>query len=125
VRQYEGKGDSPFGVVDMAGNVWEWCLTDYGNRTDDLHSVARFRALRGGSWLDRSLTRRFPPVAPASWYDPVIRPLTWGVSSHPLFKCSDILISGFLYSGTVSEADTVPREAGSLWYNHEGDLRSN
>ena len=29
VRQYEGKGDSPFGVVDMAGNVCEWCLTEY------------------------------------------------------------------------------------------------
>ncbi|MCL4878131.1 MAG: SUMF1/EgtB/PvdO family nonheme iron enzyme [Anaerolineae bacterium] len=50
VRQYEGKGDSAFGVVDMAGNVWEWCLTDYNNKTNDINSYAKYRVLRGGSW---------------------------------------------------------------------------
>lgn len=52
VQQYEGKskGDSPFGVVDMAGNVWEWCLTDYDDRTNDMNSDATDRVLRGGSW---------------------------------------------------------------------------
>ena len=50
VTQYEGKGDSPFGVVDMAGNVWEWCLTDYNEKTNDFNSPANRRVLRGGSW---------------------------------------------------------------------------
>jgi formylglycine-generating enzyme required for sulfatase activity len=50
VRQYEGVGDSPFGVVDMAGNVWEWCLTDYDNKKNDVNSDAYLRVLRGGSW---------------------------------------------------------------------------
>ena len=50
VRQYEGKGDSPFGVVDMSGNVWEWCLTDYDNKTNEINSNTKYRVLRGGSW---------------------------------------------------------------------------
>jgi hypothetical protein len=51
VRQYEGIGDSPFGVVDMAGNIWEWCLTDYKNKTNDMNSITEQRVLRGGSWF--------------------------------------------------------------------------
>lgn len=50
VRQFEGKGDSPFGVVDMAGNVWEWCLTDYNNHGNDINELAARRVLRGGAW---------------------------------------------------------------------------
>ncbi len=49
VRQYEGIGDSPFGVVDVVGNVWEWCLTEYGSGNTGINGTER-RVLRGGSF---------------------------------------------------------------------------
>jgi formylglycine-generating enzyme required for sulfatase activity len=54
VTQYAGKdkGDSPFGVSDMAGNVWEWCITDYNTGDQDVNNRAAYRVLRGGAWND-------------------------------------------------------------------------
>jgi len=56
VTQYEGRGDSPFGVVDMAGNVWERCLTVYEYEIDktDLLGVDD-RVFRGGSFKHQEL----------------------------------------------------------------------
>ena len=48
------EGASPYGVEEMSGNVFEWCLTDYEQPAPDvaqenIRSGAR-RVLRGGSW---------------------------------------------------------------------------
>ncbi len=60
VGQFPG-GASPYGALDMAGNVWEWCATQYGKgypyALEDEWADAYLEAdagkrLRGGSWYN-------------------------------------------------------------------------
>lgn len=71
--KYSPKGDSAYGVVDLAGNVWEWCHSlympypySYENDREDPNAGGP-RVLRGGSWI---LGSRYARCAYRNYYGP-------------------------------------------------------
>lgn len=53
VKTYWPRGNSPYGCLDMSGNVWEWCLNKYATPEDiAIDQTDAGRVLRGGSWMD-------------------------------------------------------------------------
>lgn len=70
-------GASPYGALDMAGNVWEWTATkwvanyeNYSNVADNDKEGDAMRTLRGGSWDYDSL---FVRSADRDWLFPYYR----------------------------------------------------
>ena len=55
-------GASPYGVMDMSGNVWEWCLSNYEEPTREAQQEnlrnQNSRILRGGSWNSSQVNPR-------------------------------------------------------------------
>jgi formylglycine-generating enzyme required for sulfatase activity len=73
VGYYAPQGNSPYGCVDMSGNVWEWCL----NKSEMPEDIAidesdEQRVARGGSWdndqVSIQVTFRYPSFPQE--YDP-------------------------------------------------------
>ncbi len=53
VRPVGGKAPNAWGLHDMLGNGWEWCLERY-----DPEVYGEYRVLRGGGWSDREWSCR-------------------------------------------------------------------
>ncbi|TMQ75175.1 formylglycine-generating enzyme family protein [Candidatus Accumulibacter phosphatis] len=64
-------GASPEGVLDLSGNVWEWCLNQYDQpERIQPDTSGRARVLRGGSWYDIAALAR---ASLRSWFHPDFR----------------------------------------------------
>jgi formylglycine-generating enzyme required for sulfatase activity len=72
------KGASPYGALDMAGNVWEWVANPYDSgyysqspaRNPPGPDSGEYRVLRGGSWNFNLWDAR---CASRRWYTPRLR----------------------------------------------------
>ena len=71
-------GASPFGVWDMSGNVWEWCLNTWKTHETTL-SASDAHVLRGGAWnISNSSEMR---ITYRNWFR------TTGLNSTVGFRC--------------------------------------
>lgn len=68
------QGASPYGVLDMAGNVWEWTVSEWrpysGSRAHSQLFDTGMRVIRGGSWnfpMSAATTTARMPMAPRLW----------------------------------------------------------
>lgn len=61
------QGASPYAVLDMSGNVWEWTLSEHSSGESNYITNSEYRVLRGGSWGFNGVNTR---AASRDWNSP-------------------------------------------------------
>ncbi len=64
------QGGTPSGLLDLSGNVWEWCLNEYETPGNFQENGSEGRVVRGGSWYD---FHYHASAVSRGWYSPYSR----------------------------------------------------
>jgi hypothetical protein len=100
------QGASSGGLLDMAGNVWDWCLNKYDDPEDTDTQGRDGRSLRGGSWVGGPALAR---AACRARHDPDFCNLTVGFR----LVCACPIDSDTLVTGPSRRPGLQLRRAGS------------
>ena len=68
------RGASPFGVLDMSGNVFEWTLSKWGKNWQEMEFAYPYRADDGREDIEGSSAR---VMRGGSWFNPSVEAQVW------------------------------------------------
>jgi formylglycine-generating enzyme required for sulfatase activity len=77
------QGATPEGLLDLSGNVWEWCLNEHANPDNAQEAGSERRVLRGGAWYDNpyyAAAVRRSRNYPLYWFDSYGFRVVWSAS---------------------------------------------
>ncbi len=97
VSHYATTNTSPYGIIDMLGNVWEWTISDYKPYTANQFETTTVgkRVVRGGCW---DYEQKYAHVSCRGRYNPGERKAYLGfrVAANPVYVLDDARLQKIL-----------------------------